>query len=71
MKEYKPTLQNEINSLKYQINKRNQYIIKYSRFDKNGSHKEAILKIMDQKKVLVLELKELEMQLAKEKGLKI
>jgi hypothetical protein len=59
------TIQSQINTIKSQIEKLNQSIIKYTRFDKNGSHREAIVKLMDKKKVLVLKLNELENQLNK------
>jgi len=56
----------KIKSLKYRIDIKNAYIIKYTRFDKNGSHRDAILKLIEQKKVLMNELKELENILQKE-----
>jgi hypothetical protein len=54
------TIESNKKSLKYKISCKNEAIKKLSRWDKNGSHKEAILRIMDQKDLLIKELKKLE-----------
>jgi len=52
--------QKQIKGLKYRIACKNNAIIKLTRWDKNDSHKNAILEIIRQREEIRKELKELE-----------
>ena len=49
----------EIKSLKYRISELDNRIIRLTRFDKDGSHRNAILDAMERKRILKKELKKI------------